>query len=99
MVVSFFYHATLSRETKLAFSSAAASKLYRNVFPVFRVWVAASTTAGNVSSAFSNCSIFSPEVDSNSSLSCSARIFKYQNTSKYYYNFLNVFSSLYIDKQ
>ena len=67
----------INRETKLAFSGAVPSKLYRNAFPVFRVWVATSTFAGNVSSAFIvNSALFSPDVACNSSLSCSARIFR-----------------------
>ena len=98
MVVSYFYYASVEKP-----NLPLAVRLVRNCtetfFPVFRVWVATSTTAGNVSSAFVvNPSLFSPEVDCNSSLSCSASILKWQNTSKYYYNFLNEFPSLSIYK-
>ena len=86
MVISYFYHASIEKPNL---------PLAETFFPVFRVWVATSTTAGNVFFAFIvNSALFSPEVYCNSSLSCSARILKKQNTSKYYFNFMNEFPSL-----
>ena len=56
--------ARIRRETKLVFSGTAALKLYRNVFPVVRVWIGTCPTAGSVSSALTvNPLLFSLGVD------------------------------------
>ena len=74
MVVSYFYHASVE-EPNLPLAVRLLRNCTETFFPVFRVWVATSTAAGNASSAFTvNSALFSPKVDCNSSLSCSARI-------------------------
>ena len=74
MVVSYFYHASVENPN-LPLALWLLRNCTETFFPAFLVWVATSTTAGNVSSSFVvDSSLFSPEVDGNSSLSCSAMI-------------------------